>query len=530
MQDTAAALQWVRHTPRWARTVPADRRVRAVGPAVVVRTGAARVRPVPCAAMRTVDAGLLDELTELVGQGQVSTEAGELAAHARDCWPRLIMRERAGETLPRPGAVVWPRSTEQAADVYRWASRRGVAVVPFGGGGGVVGGAAPVAGGIVLDTKRMNRVLDLDETSGYVVVQPGMIGQNLEEWLGPRGYTLGHFPSSITLSSVGGFAAARSAGQLSTKYGAFAAMVAGLEAVLPDGTVVRRRAQPASAAGPDLVGLLLGSEGTFGLITELTLRVHPKPEAMAFAGYRLPSFTRGLEVLQAVMRTGLRPAVVRLYDEAETQMNHAEEVGEGCLLVVVAEGWPGLVSLEADAVQGIVAERGGAGLGDQPARHWHAHRYDVSYRLADFIKPGGAFGDAVAVDTCELAAPWGRLPEAYESVRAALAARMDLVVCHASHAYLDGAALYFTFGAAGHGDEVAVLDRYDAAWTGALDAAVAAGATITHHHGVGLVRGPWMEAELGQGGMTVLRRMQAALDPAGIANPGKLGLTRGPTP
>lgn len=474
--------------------------------------------------MRRVDAELLDEVTTLVGPAQVSTEVGELAAHARDCWPRLIMRERAGETLPRPAAVVWPRSTAEAADIYTWATRRGVAVVPFGGGGGVVGGAAPVEGGIVVDTKRLDQVLDLDEASGHVVVQPGVIGQNLEEWLGPRGYTLGHFPSSITLSSVGGFAAARSAGQLSTKYGAFPAMVAGAEAVLPDGTVVRRRAQPASAAGPDLIGLLLGAEGTLGLFTELTLRVHPKPQAMAFSSYRLPAFADGLDVLRDVLRTGLRPAVLRLYDETETQMNHAQHVTAGCLLVVVCEGWPGLVTLEDATVRETVTGHGGDDLGAQPARHWHAHRYDVSYQLADFIKPGGVFGDAVAVDTCEVAASWGRLGATYEGLRAALGTEMDLVLCHASHAYPDGAALYFTFGAAGQGDERGVRTRYDAAWAGALDAAVTAGATITHHHGIGLLRAPWLARELGDGGMALLRRVKAALDPAGIANPGKLGL------
>lgn len=476
--------------------------------------------------MRTLSAELLDELVGLVGPGQVSTEDGELAAHARDCWPRLIMRERAGETLPRAAAVVWPRSTAEAADLYTWATRQDVAVVPFGGGGGVVGGAAPVEGGIVVDTKRLNRVLDLDEVSGHVVVQPGVIGQNLEEWLGPRGYTLGHFPSSITLSSVGGFGAARSAGQLSTKYGTFPTMVAGLEAVLPDGTVVRRRAQPASAAGPDLVGLLLGAEGTLGLLTELTLRVHPKPQTMAFAGYRLPSFRAGVGVLREVLRTGLRPAVLRLYDETETQVNHADEVSEGCLLVVVCEGWADLVALEDATVRAMVAAHGGDFLGEQPARHWHSHRYDVSYRLADFIKPGGVFGDAVAVDTCEVAAPWGALAATYDAVQAALRAEMDLVLCHASHAYADGAALYFTFGAAGHGDEDRVRTRYDTAWAGALDAAVASGATITHHHGIGTLRAPWLAAELGAGGMRMLRRIKAALDPAGIANPGKLGLSQ----
>lgn len=474
--------------------------------------------------MRTLTAELLDELTGLVGPGQVSIESGELAAHARDCWPRLIMRERAGETLPRPDAIVWPLTTAEAAAVYAWASRNQVAVVPFGGGGGVVGGAVPVEGGIVVDTKRLNQVVGIDEESGHVVVQPGVIGQILEEWLGPRGWTLGHFPSSITLSTVGGFAAARSAGQLSTKYGPFPAMVAGLEAVLPDGTVVRRRAQPASAAGPDLTGLLLGAEGTLGLITELTLRVHPKPAAMAFAAYRLPAFVEGLHVLRTLLRTGLRPAVLRLHDEAETQFNHADDVADGCLLVVVSEGWPALVDLEETTVRDVVAGHGGDDLGEEAARRWHAHRYDVSYRLADFIKPGGVFGDAVAVDTCEVAAPWGSLHDTYQAIRAALSEHMDLALCHASHVYPDGAALYFTFGAAGAGDEGAVQRRYDAAWAAAMDAAVAAGATITHHHGVGTLRAPWLSTELGAGAMTMLRRIKAALDPAGIANPGKLGL------
>ncbi|HVM00930.1 MAG TPA: FAD-binding oxidoreductase [Egibacteraceae bacterium] len=488
--------------------------------------------------MWTLEAGLLAELAGLVGPGQVSTEPGELAAHARDCWPRLMMRERAGEDLPRPAAVVWPVHTEEAAALYRWASRRHVALVPFGGGGGVVGGAAPVPGCVAVDTKRMNRIVGLDELSGHVVVQPGVIGQNLEEWLGPRGWTLGHFPSSITLSSVGGFAAARSAGQLSTKYGTFPAMVAGVEAVLPDGSVVRRRAQPASAAGPDLTGLLLGAEGTLGLLTELTLRVHPKPEVMAFAGYALPSFPAGLAVLRALLRRGLRPAVLRLYDDTETRANHADETAEGCLLVAVCEGWSELVALEDRAVRETVAAHGGTDLGEGPARRWHAHRYDVSYRLADIIKPGGVFGDAVAVDTCEVAAPWGRLQPTYEAVRSALGAHMDLVLCHASHAYPDGAALYFTFGAAGGAAaaaaghdggglgeaEVRVCERYDAAWAGALDATVAAGATISHHHGVGVLRAPWLAAELGAGGMAMLRQVKAALDPAGIANPGKLGL------
>jgi alkyldihydroxyacetonephosphate synthase len=476
--------------------------------------------------MASLDAALLAELRDLLDQRAVTTDPAELSARTRDCWPRLSMRERAGERLDRPAAVVWPTTTEQVAAVYRWASARAVPVVPYGGGGGVTGGAAPVAGGIVLDTKRMDAIGPLDEVSGLVTVGPGVIGQVLEEWLGARGWTLGHFPSSITISSIGGFAAARSAGQSSTKYGKFEHMVAGLTAVLPDGTVVERQPQPASAAGPDLTQVLLGSEGTLGVISRLVLRVHPVPEAIALHGYRVPSFRAGLDVVRGVLRHGLRPAVLRVYDEADTGLFHPE-VGGGCLLITMCEGWPPLVDLESMAIGRAVTAHGGTDLGEEPGRRWHERRYDASYKLADYLKPGGAFGDAVALDTMEVAAPWGSLPGTYDAIRAALGTAMDLVLCHCSHAYSDGACLYFTFGAAAAGDEGSARERYDAGWSAALDAAVGAGATITHHHGVGLLRAPWLRPELGEGGWAMLERIKAALDPAGIANPGKMGLAAG---
>lgn len=465
----------------------------------------------------------LDELRAQLGEAAVCTQPAELASRSRDCWPLLAMRERAGERLPLPVAVIWPATTEQVAQVYRWANRHAVAVVPYGGGGGVTGGASAIPGCVMLDTKHLDSIGPLDEVSGLVRVGPGVIGQVLEEWLGARSWTLGHFPSSITISSTGGFAAARSAGQLSTKYGTFAGMVAGLTAVLADGTVVERAAQPASAAGPDLTQLLLGSEGTFGVITDLVLRVHPAPEAIALRGYAVPSFAAGLDAIRAVLRQGLRPAAVRLYDEPDTALFHPE-VGGGCLLITMCEGWGPLVALEEQALTVAVAAVGGTDLGEQPGRHWHEHRYEASYRLADYLKPGGAFGDAVAVDTVEVAAPWAQVGDAYAAVGAALGTAMDLVLCHASHAYSDGACLYFTFGAAGQGDEAAVRIRYEQAWSAAMEAAMAAGATITHHHGVGLLRAPWLRRELGEGGWDLLNRIKAAVDPAGIANPGKLGL------
>lgn len=464
----------------------------------------------------------LEALRDIVGADGVSTDVDERAAHGRDCWPRLIMAERAGQASPGPDAVVWPASHDQAAALFRWAAGEGVALVPYGGGGGVCGGAAAAPTTVAVDTKRLAHVGPLDATSGLVSAGPGVIGQTLEEWLGPRGWTLGHFPSSITLSSLGGFAAARSAGQASTKYGVFADLVAGLTAVLPDGSTLRRRAVPATAAGPDLVGLLLGSEGALGLITELVLRVRPKPAATRYAAWQLPAFSAGLDAVRTVLQQDLRPAVVRLADEAETGMGGSGV--EGCLLVCVAEGHERVADAEIDALADAVHVVGGRWVGEEPARHWHAHRYDVSYQLADAAKPGGMLGDASVVDTLEIAAAWRELPDAYARVRGALAAHMDLVTCHASHAYPDGAALYFTLAGAGDGDEAHARARYDAAWHDAMDAALTAGATISHHHGVGRLRGPWLAAELGDGGMAALEAIKGALDPAGIANPGGLGL------
>lgn len=465
------------------------------------------------------------ELSEL-GVGVVSTEPAELAAHARDCWPLLAMRERAGEQLVEPLAVVWPRSVSEAGRLYAWASGRGVPVVPYGGGGGVVGGAAPVAGCVAVDTKLLRRIVALDETSGLVTAEAGLIGQQLEDWLAARGWTLGHFPASIGVSSIGGFAAARSAGQASTRYGKFEDLVRGLEAVLPDGTPLRLRARPASAAGPDLAGLLLGAEGTLGLITAMDLRVHPAPAARRPYAYRLPTFSAGLAALREVLQRGLRPAVLRLSDAGETAASHADAVGEqgGCLLVTVCEGWEALAALEQSALAERVHAHGGDDLGEGPAREWVAHRYDTGHRLADVLEPGGVLGDAAAVDTCEVAAPWRELPAVHEALRAALAAHMDVVLCHASHCYPDGAALYFTFAAAGDGDEAAAQQRYADAWAAVMQAALGAGATISHHHGVGRLRARWLAEELGAGGRTLLGQVKAALDPAGIANPGKLGL------
>jgi alkyldihydroxyacetonephosphate synthase len=385
---------------------------------------------------------------------------------------------------------------------------------------------------VTVDLKRLNRVLDLDEESGTVTVEPGVLAQTLEDHLAHRGWTLGHFPSSIHCSTIGGFLAIRSAGQASTGYGKLEDMVVGLQVVLPDGRVFEARDVPSSAAGPDLKRLFLGSEGTLGIITRATLHVRPQPAVALDRGFLVPDFGTGLRAVRDVLRAGVAPPVVRLYDETDTAVvfgGQGLEVPDGCLLVTGCEGREDVAAFTEGVVQEVLAGAGARDLGREPGENWRAHRHSMSYRFAEYFRPGGTFGDALTLDTMEVAATWRRLPDVHGAVREALSDHLDLVLAHVSHAYPSGACIYFTLGAANDGDEDAALRRYDAAWHAGQRAALDAGGTGSHHHGVGLLRAPYLVDELGEVGLDVLRSVKGALDPHGLANPGKLGLG-GPTP
>lgn len=478
---------------------------------------------------------LIDQLRDVIPADRVTDEPAELALRSGDFWPKLVMARRRGEALARPAAVVSPRTTEEVAAVLAWCHANDVPVVPFGAGTGVVGGAVAHPRGVTLDLKAMDRVLGLDETSGTVTVQPGIIAQRLEDHLVHRGWTLGHYPSSIHCSTIGGFLAVRSAGQASTGYGKLEERVVGMEAVLADGTVVEMKETPSSAAGPDLKRLFIGGEGATGVITRATLALEPLPDVALDHGVLFPDLASGIEAARSVMRSGVRPTVFRLYDEADTALvfgSQGIDVAEGCLVVFSAEGSEEVARFTHDLVLRVLREAGGDDLGTEPGEHWRAHRHDVSYRFAQYMKPGGEFGDAVMLDTMEVATVWARLPELYSSVRGALDEHCDVVLAHISHLYPSGASIYFTFGAAPvllaegvpQDPESDASRRYEAAWEAGQRAALDVGATISHHHGIGLLRVPWFAEELGPGAGEVLRRVKAALDPKGVLNPGKLGL------
>jgi alkyldihydroxyacetonephosphate synthase len=392
------------------------------------------------------------------------------------------------------------------------------------------------------------------------------MGVPLEEGLGKRGFTLGHFPSSILCSSVGGWVAARSAGQCSGYYGKIEDMVVGLECVTGAGDKVtlHRRAH-----GPDLVPLVIGSEGTLAIVTAATLRLHPAPTARAFGAWTFPSTEAGWEAMRALFQAGLRPAVSRLYDPFDamlakrgavkskkersrersapglgaaalrSMLRHPrllndliDAVGDralgGSMLVVIFEGTGEAPGVDMDAARAILARAGGKADGEGPARQWLQRRYSVSYRQAP-VFAAGAFAD-----TMEVAATWSNLPRLYEDVRRALGAHV-FVMAHLSHAYPDGCCIYFSFaGSAELGGPEGQWDSaceatYDGAWKAALGAAIAAGGTLAHHHGVGRSKAPRLRDELGDG-VDVVRALKAAFDPEGILNPGNLIPSRDPGP
>jgi alkyldihydroxyacetonephosphate synthase len=443
-----------------------------------------------------------------------------------------LLRRKDSGVQDAPDAVLLPGDDSEDGDVaaiLRYCSEHGIAVVPFGGGTSVVGALNPTRGKfsavVSLDLRRFNQLISLDEVSGQAVFGAGVTGPDAERLLGEHGFSLGHFPQSFEFATIGGFAATRSSGQDSAGYGRFDDMVRGIRMITPVGTIDLGRA-PASAAGPDLRQLLLGSEGTFGVITQVRVRVHRAPEDVRYEAWSFPDFATGAAALRAVTQNATGPTVVRLSDEAETGVNLAttEAIGEnqitgGCLGITVFEGTKEHVESRHAETSALLAAQGGTSLGEGPAQAWEHGRFGAPY-LRDSLLSAGAL-----CETLETATDWSNVPALKAAVTEALTTALAktgtpaLVMCHISHVYPTGASLYFTIVAGQRGNPI---EQWQTAKKAASDAIIATGATITHHHAVGADHRPWMRAEVGDLGVQVLRAVKATLDPAGILNPGKL--------
>lgn len=472
-----------------------------------------------------LDARLRGLFAAVVGPCHVNEED---AVRLRHCGgkstPDLLLR-RSGRADPAPDAVLYPADHDEVERLLAVCSAERVAVVPFGGGTSVVGGVTPLRGGlrtvVALDLRRLDRLVSVDPVSMTAVLEAGVRGPRAEAMLAEHGLTLGHLPQSHEYATIGGYAATRSSGQASSGYGRFEDMVVSLRAATPRGTL-EAGGPPASAAGPDLRRLLLGSEGTLGVITEVGVRVRRTPERVLDEAWSFPDFATGTAALRALAQSDARPTMARVLDESETFVGAAmggREAAPGCQAVLGFEGTPGEVEARAAAVREAMARAGGTPLGPEPVAHWRENRFSSPY-LRDTLLSAG-----ILAETLETAASWSGLLPLYSAVSEALTGALEgeeggaVVMCHVSHTYPTGASLYFTVATAAGADPLA---RWDRAKREASDAIVANGGTITHHHAVGSDHRPWMDAEIGPLGGDVLRAVKAALDPEGVLNPGKL--------
>jgi alkyldihydroxyacetonephosphate synthase len=535
------------------------------------------------------------ELELIFGARRVSLRPVDLETYSRDMWPRALIGHREGhKPAARPHAIVWPEHVREVVAVVKLAREQRIPIVPYGGGSGVCGGAVPLFGGITIDTKRMQQVRAVHSAELICDVEAGLSGERFEREMARRGYTFGHFPSSIYCSTVGGWLATRAAGQLSTKYGKVEDRCAGLTVVTGRGEVIETDGPTRALRGPSWTQLLLGSEGTLGVITSARLRLSPAPQLRVFRGFEVDDIPSGVAAIRRVLQKGLRPAVIRLYDELDTlmsSMSHHEAEAErpvvgptppvetgalpawpgpppepadgvvarlidfakgkhlrrnamhaalgssqlvnrlvgtvaekvarrGCRLIVGLEGSRIRTEVEAALTFHELEAAGARDKGEDPGWAWLRHRYAVSYRMSPM------FRDGAFVDTMEVAASWESLMDLHRAVRAAIG-RHAVVMAHFSHAYADGCSIYFTFAGTA-GDAAAAERLYDQIWRDGLEATTRVGGTISHHHGVGLLKAPFMAAEHREA-MAIFEAAKASLDPDGILNPGKMGLVgRGP--
>ncbi len=438
------------------------------------------------------------------------------AAHRRDTWVLSELDDLEGREGPLPLAVVTPRSTEEVARTLALCRASKIRVIPYGGGSGVCGGVKVPENAIVLSTERLSGLVELDDRDLYASFRAGTNGMWAERSVQEHGLSIGHWPQSIELSTVGGWVATRASGQLSTAYGNIEDLVLDLEAVLPDGSVLHTRRTPRASAGPDLRQLLLGSEGTLGVITQVGLSLRPLPEARRGQAFHFESFAAGLEPIRALMRADWRPPVVRLYDPHESSRHFADSCPEGrAMLILLHEGPAARVEVEAQGVAALCREAGGEESDPAAVDRWLERRNHVP-GFRGFLEKG------IVLDTIEVACTWTRVAALYERAVGSLAEVEGILVgsAHSSHSYRSGTNLYITFVARPGREHMA--RSYHECWRRVMQATLELGGGIAHHHGIGRVRRDYLPAELGGAGLALLRSLKRTLDPDDLLNPGVL--------
>ncbi len=447
---------------------------------------------------------------------RINSGGEAILAHSYDSWP-VGAKWRQQEKRPySPDAVLYPVSVGEVGRLLRWASERQVPVTPWGAGSGVTGAALSLEGGICLDLSLMNGIISLDETNLLVKVEAGVMGHVLEAELSKRGYTLNHSPQSIERSTVGGWVATRAIGQFSSRWGGIEDLVVALTVVLSTGEVVETCLVPRAAIGPDLQQLFIGSEGSLGVIAEVTLKIFPLAPCRRLETVVFDRVELGLTAMRRIMQAGLRPFLMRLYDQDESRylLRRPDVIGNHLLLGF--EGDEAVVAAEYQAALRYCAQADGKVIGPDVALGWMGRRFDFSTIESVLDRPGGI------AETIEIAHFWGEILETYQDLKAGLAPLAAETLGHFSHVYTQGTCLYLIL--LGQAEDAAAAEkRLIEIWDVAMRTCLKHGAAISHHHGIGLARLPYIRQALGSS-HSVLGRLKRALDPAGILNPGKFEL------
>lgn len=505
--------------------------------------------PVPLDAVRlqasTLDERQIDLFSALLGRENVSTARADRVLHAGGKSTPDLYRRRTGDALGAPDAVLHPGSNDDVQGILALCAAEQIAVIPFGGGTSVVGGVEPLRSSpdgpafnaaVTVDLGRMNAMVDIDPINRLASFQAGIRGPAIEAALSAHGFTLGHLPQSHQQATLGGYVATRSAGQASTGYGRSDELVRKLRLESPRGMLAVGGQAPASAAGPDLLGTVIGSEGTLGVITEATMAIVPKPEFRRYGAWAFASFEAGAAALRSVIQAGFAPPTVARLSDAEETESTLRLAGGGkisalrrylairgmkqpALALFVWEGEQRPTAVARQKCAALLRAAGGVYITAAPALSWDKGRFGAPYLRDELLNRG------ILAETLETATSWSHLPALHRAVASAIHAaiadggKTGWVQAHISHLYPDGASLYFTFLAGQESDPLQQLHRIKSA---ASEAIVAERATITHHHAVGTEHAPYLVAEIGELGVDVLRGIKTALDPSGIMNPGKL--------
>jgi alkyldihydroxyacetonephosphate synthase len=456
---------------------------------------------------------LIDGLAKVIPEDRVSVADADISAHSYDAWPVAVKWRQQGLQPCKPDAIVTPRDADEVSATLKWASETRTPITPWGLGSAVTGACLTQFGGIVIDLSAMDQTVSIDETNLMVTAQAGKRGDILEAELNARGYTLNHSPQSLDRSSIGGWIATRATGQFSSRYGGIEDLVVSLKAVLPDGTLIETKRTPRAAIGLDTKELFLGSEGTFGIVTEVTAKIFPLSLNRIFEAVSFTSVEAGIEVLRSITREGLMPFLVRYYDEDEARHAMKDTSFDSCVLFLGFEGASG--QAEYEAALEICARHQGKKLGAAPVEAWMDRRYDFSGVEKVLNRPGGV------AETIEIVDFWDSIEGTYHALKKALAPLADEVLGHFSHVYAQGTSLYMILlGSAADAEEAE--QRLKEIWDVSMRVCLERGAAVSHHHGVGLARLPYIEKDLGSA-LGVNSLVKQALDPHNIMNRGKLG-------